>query len=149
MLALLYVSRSTMAPETAAAAVADIIAVSRDRNPARGLTGALLFTGQHFAQVLEGPVAAVDQLMATVAADPRHDDLVVVDRRPIAQRRFGRWSMAYYGPSQFVTRHVTRLLDDRVWPSRARSAGWLNDLMWEFAEGPGADYRELPVSSAA
>lgn len=136
--ALIYVSRSTETPAVANATVEQIVATSRARNPELGLTGALLFTGEYFAQVLEGPAASIDRLMARVTNDPRHDQLIVVAREPISVRRFGEWSMAYSGPSQFVARHVTRLLANPVTPYQSRSVDWLNDLMWEFAEGPGA-----------
>lgn len=120
------------------ATVEQIVATSRANNPGLALTGALLFTGEYFAQVLEGPAASIDRLMARVSKDPRHDQLIVVAREPITARRFGRWSMAYSGPSQFVARHVTQLLANPASPYQNRSVDWLNDLMWEFAEGLGA-----------
>lgn len=138
LLTLVYLSRSTEQPSVANGCVEQIVATARARNPSLGLTGALLFTGEHFAQVLEGPTASIDRLMARIAKDPRHDQLMVVARQPIAERRFGQWSMAYSGPSQFVARHVTRLLTNPAPPEQGRSVNWLNDLMWEFAEGPGA-----------
>lgn len=138
LLSFLYVSRSTLSPRTAAPTVEQIVAGSRARNAALGLTGALLFTGEYFAQVLEGEAASVDALMHRIARDPRHEQIIIVAREPIAIRRFIDWSMAYSGPSQFVARHVTRLLDSHESPMQNRSAEWLNDLLWEFAEGPAA-----------
>lgn len=125
-------------PGAATDDVSAIVAIARARNPDFGLTGALLFTGEHFAQVLEGPAAAIDQLMACVVADQRHDTIKVVARHTIVARQFGDWSMAYSGPSQFVARHVTRLLTDPTASEQTRAAAWLNDLLWQFAEGPGA-----------
>lgn len=136
--ALIYVSRSTEPLAVANASVAQIVANARARNPSLGLTGALLFTSEHFAQVLEGPAASIDCLMANVAQDPRHDQMIVLARERIVARRFGQWSMAYSGPSQFVAMHVTRLLTNPAPPEKGRSLTWLNDLMWEFAEGAGA-----------
>ena len=138
LVSLLYVSRSTGLPGAVKDNVKAIVATARARNPGLGLTGALLFTGEYFAQVLEGTAATVDQMMAIVARDHRHDRVMVVAREPIVGRRFNKWSMAYCGPSQFVARHVTRLLVDPSLPEQGRSAEWLNDLLWEFAEGPGA-----------
>lgn len=130
---LLYVSRSTIAPADAAVTVGAIVAVATARNPALGLTGALLFTGMHFAQVLEGPAASIDTLMESLRADSRHDSLLVVDRSIVPARRFDSWSMAYFGPSQFVSRHVTRLLSDPSLSEQRRGAEWLTELMSEFA----------------
>ena len=137
-LSLLYVGRCTALPKAAAGNVEAIVSTARARNPGLGLTGALLFTGEYFAQVLEGMVASVGQLMARVAQDPRHNMVMVVAREPIVARRFANWSMAYSGPSQFVARHVSRLLVDPILTEQRRSADWLNQLLYEFAEGPGA-----------
>lgn len=134
ILSLLYLSHST----GPLGAIDGIIATSRARNPSLGLTGALLFTGDYFAQVLEGTAESIDTLMAKVRKDRRHEEIIVIAREPIVTRRFGSWSMAYSGPSQFVARHVTRLLNDPAPHERDRSADWLNDLLWEFTEGPGA-----------
>lgn len=137
-LSLLYVSRSTLSEQAAPTAIEDIVATSRIRNSALDVTGAMLFTGEHFAQVLEGPASAVEQVMDKVARDPRHDSIVIVAREQIRVRRFGSWSMAYSGPSQFVSRYVTRLLAEPRPTGKARAAAWLNELLWEFAEGAAA-----------
>jgi len=133
---LLYISRSMIAPSDASDVVAKIVATAHACNPAMGLTGALLFTGTYFAQVLEGESAAIDMLMEKVRHDPRHDQLLVVDRSPLDQRHFSDWSMAYFGPSQFVARHVTRLLNDPSPAETRRGAEWLKELLNEFSSGP-------------
>lgn len=134
----LYVSSSTLRPDVADDAVREIVAVSRANNPVQGLTGALMFTGEYFAQVLEGPAPAVDRLMERIARDTRHGAITVIARQAISARRFSQWSMAYSGRSQFVTRYITRLLPDGLPAGKARSAEWLDQLIWEFAEGVGA-----------
>lgn len=135
---LLYISRSALLPSEAAKGVEQIVATSVTRNLTLGITGALLFTGEHFAQVLEGKGESVDILMADICRDQRHEDVLVVDRHALKQRRFANWSLAYFGPSQFVSRHVTRLLSEPSPRQRRRAAEWLNDLLWEFTSGPGA-----------
>ncbi len=135
---LLYISRSTIPPGEAEAVVTQIVAEAAARNPSSGLTGALLFTGTYFAQVLEGKAAAIDRLMAVVERDPRHDRVLIVDRGPLAARCFTDWSMAYFGPSQFVSRHVTRLLNDPSPDEHRRAAAWLTELLREFASDLGA-----------
>jgi hypothetical protein len=131
---LLYISRSMLAPDEAQAAVQAIVALSIVRNAEAGLTGALICTGRYFAQVLEGDSAAIETLMERLRRDVRQTDMLVVDHEAIAQRHFGDWSMAYIGPSQFVSQHVTRLLSDPPQPQRRRAAKWLIELMREFLE---------------
>jgi len=77
--------------------VARILAASRRNNPSRGITGALLFSQGCFAQVLEGPRAAVEACFERLKGDPRHRGLIQVMSTPLAQRRFGAWTMAYAG----------------------------------------------------
>jgi len=135
---LLYISRSKIPLPDAVAGVHDIVATALSRNPTLGITGALLFTGDHFAQVLEGDGGSIEILMADICRDPRHDKIAIVHQGRLAKRRFADWSLAYMGPSQFVSRHVTRLLNEPSPAQQRRAAGWLNELLWEFAAGPGS-----------
>ena len=130
---LLYVSTSLIEPERAESRVAEIVRHAELRNAEHGLTGALLFTGSHFAQVFEGEEQDVDALLACLCKDSRHSGLMVVDRRPLAERRFADWRMAYSGPSQFVARQVNRVLNDPSPSEMQRAADWLISLFCEFA----------------
>lgn len=129
---LLYVSRSRLAPETAAAEVDAIVAVARRKNSALGITGGLIWTGQAFAQVLEGEAAVVDALMATIAADPRHTDVRIVSQVTVDRRAVPDWSMAYSGRASYVSLPVEGLLDG-VGPHEATHIRRLMDLVREFA----------------
>lgn len=100
--ALLYVSRGRIAGAAAAVAVEEIVRVSRLRNGALGVTGALLFSGGHFAQWLEGSHPAVEALMRSIARDPRHSEIAILETGPAAARRFPDWTLAYAGRSTFV-----------------------------------------------
>ncbi|HEY0817208.1 MAG TPA: BLUF domain-containing protein [Rhizobacter sp.] len=86
-----YVSRSIATPTQ----VEDILARARAQNATRQVTGALLFTGGHFAQVLEGPAPALADTMSAIAADGRHEALKILLDEALPTRRFGAWSMAY------------------------------------------------------
>src|ERR1700692_4200905 len=52
-----------------------IVSTARWRNKDDNLTGALLFTGGGFTQVLEGRREIVERTFARVAADHRHTDV--------------------------------------------------------------------------
>jgi hypothetical protein len=107
---LLYVSESCLAPTEASDEIDRIVAVSIARNGALDVNGALLSTGSYFAQRLEGSAEAVNQLMASIEADRRHRNLRIIANAHIAERKFSRWSMAYNGPSQFIERHIARIV---------------------------------------
>lgn len=112
--ALLYVSKALL-PETGAeAAVADIVVTSRQRNARLQVTGALLYSGAHFAQMLEGARASVEELMASIGRDPRHCEISIVREGPVARARFAHWRLAYAGPSSFVDRTIVQALDEMV-----------------------------------
>jgi hypothetical protein len=72
----------------------DILAVSQRNNGRDNLTGALMIHDGRFLQVLEGAGQDLDRLMTRLAGDPRHDEVVVVERAPITERRFSGWAMA-------------------------------------------------------
>ena len=73
----------------------DLLGLSRAKNAERGVTGILLYRQGTFLQVLEGPRERVEEIYATIAADPRHhavDTVLVEERR---ERRFPEWTMGF------------------------------------------------------
>lgn len=96
---LIYRSRSRLPAGDAltgeaAEALEAILRVSRTNNVASGLTGALVLYGDWFAQVLEGPEAAVRGTYDRIRVDPRHDSLDLRSAEFAPVRLFGRWAMA-------------------------------------------------------
>lgn len=131
---LIYVSESKLKDCDADAVIVRIVAESQKRNAELNLTGALIFTGTHFAQVLEGCQKSIDELMSSLYHDNRHEAVWIVDRSPITTRQFSTWAMAYHGPSQFVSRHVTRLFEPTSETEHRRATNWLVELAQEFSK---------------
>ncbi|MEV7608482.1 BLUF domain-containing protein [Microbacterium sp. NPDC089320] len=73
----------------------ELLAVSRERNSERDITGMLLYRGGEFVQILEGPRSDVEDLMAKIGRDPRHHDVRVLIEEPLHERRFHDWTMGY------------------------------------------------------
>lgn len=73
--------------------IRQIVQTSQRNNRRKDITGCLLYSGKHFAQVLEGDAAALDELVARIAKDSRHSGFVVVIDRDVSVRRFPDWSM--------------------------------------------------------
>ncbi len=86
---------STASHDLADGELAAILDVSRRNNAARGITGALAYHDRIFIQVLEGPEAAVEALLATIAGDPRHTGMTVCGRSRVDRRVFGGWAMGW------------------------------------------------------
>ncbi len=129
LISTLYVSRSLIEPVRATAAVADLVEASIANNLRHDITGALLFTGAHFAQILEGPEVSIAALMTSIEHDERHQRVTVVRRTPIRERKFQDWALVYDGPSLFIARHVARVLASPPGADKQRSARWLTDTM--------------------
>lgn len=73
----------------------DLLRHARGENVRRDVTGVLLYSGGNFIQTLEGPEESVDEVMAKVVEDPRHEGVLVVRREPIDERAFPEWSMGF------------------------------------------------------
>ena len=82
--------------------LAVLLDVSRRNNAARGITGALAYHDHAFIQVLEGPEAPVEALLATIARDDRHTGLMVCERTRVDGRAFGGWSMGWVRASDLA-----------------------------------------------
>jgi hypothetical protein len=132
LISTLYVSRSLIEPTRATATVADLVEESIANNRRRDITGALLFTGAHFAQILEGSEVSVAALMRSIVQDARHDQLRVISHTDVQERKFQDWALAYNGPSLFIARHVARILASPSNAAQQRGARWLTDAMLEL-----------------
>jgi hypothetical protein len=108
---LLFVSKSLIPIEDERREIDRILSVGKIRNANLGITGSLILTHQYFAAVLEGRPSALEELLELIRRDPRHRDLKVVDVFPILRPAHSRLSMAYHGPSAYVSRRVTRLFE--------------------------------------
>ena len=94
MLQLAYISTSRQAVDRAV--LDEILAASRRNNQRCGVTGLLVSGGKRFLQVLEGPDQAVLATYARIQNDPRHFAFVLLATKPIEERAFGEWSMAFH-----------------------------------------------------
>lgn len=104
----------------------DAILYASVRNNQRDdITGALIFSGSIFAQILEGNPEQLDALMDKLETDPRHHGVSVIAREPVAHRRFAGWSMAYRSVSGTLAEELHNQL------------GWdaaVNDLLQNVPE---------------
>jgi hypothetical protein len=94
---LIYSSEAALG--LAAAELEEMLAESRIRNKAHGITGVLLLVEGAFLQILEGEKDDVDSLMVRIGRDPRHHDIKVFYEEEVDERAFASWSMAYLTPS--------------------------------------------------
>jgi len=87
---------SKLGPDAPLSCISDIIKVARSFNAAHGLTGVLVFDGQHFLQYLEGPKQPLWDLLVRIAQDPRHVNFTLQHQGASGSERvFRNWSMGY------------------------------------------------------
>ena len=71
---------------------------SQRRNVQRNITGVLVFGSGVFFQWFEGPPAEVENLIASLHGDPRHYDIVPLDRSVEKRERlYPNWEMERVG----------------------------------------------------
>ena len=75
------------------------------------VTGVLIASPAWFAQILEGPSARLDELMASIRRDPRHTDVEGLMYDVKGTRRFAQWSLGYCGSSAFIDTLIEPLAD--------------------------------------
>ena len=93
MLSVVYVSVAD--PTIGEDDVASIVDIARHNNARSALTGALIYNGNNFLQLLEGPDDAVEACLAAIRNDTRHSGMVEIRRRAIEKRDFAAWTMLY------------------------------------------------------
>jgi hypothetical protein len=71
----------------------DIARASWRNNPARGITGALIYDAGRFVQVLEGPGAVIERIYATIMADARSVAVETLIDTTIDWRTMPEWTM--------------------------------------------------------
>ncbi|QFT76369.1 BLUF domain-containing protein [Erythrobacter sp. THAF29] len=86
----LYIST---APSLSRDEVESILASSARNNPAKDITGLLLYNGRNFLQLIEGDEAELVELMVRITHDPRHTGISILEQRKIDQRSCPDWSM--------------------------------------------------------
>jgi hypothetical protein len=91
---LIYSSHSRIAEGEAKAELGAIFTTARRNNKRLGVTGALVITGDAFAQTLEGDEVVVRELYESICGDSRHDRVTLLDEETVDGRTFGRWAMA-------------------------------------------------------
>jgi hypothetical protein len=92
MIRLKYVSR--MAQGLSEEEINQLSEDAARNNATLDITGVLFTSGGLFVQVLEGPEEDVEELYETIASDPRHRDVLLLDmERNVEERLFPGWSM--------------------------------------------------------
>lgn len=91
---LMYRSHSLLPRDGRRQELGGIFSTARSNNKRLGVTGALLVSEDCFVQSLEGDETVVRALYGRIAADPRHEDVTLLEAGDVQGRVFARWAMA-------------------------------------------------------
>ncbi|MDW8414643.1 MAG: BLUF domain-containing protein [Thermaurantiacus sp.] len=91
--------RSEACGRPSPAALRELVAQARVRNRRLGITGMLLFEDGRFLQVLEGPPESLDAVWSSIARDPRHRRIEVLNRSLLPVRIYAGWDMQFFARS--------------------------------------------------
>jgi hypothetical protein len=87
---------SQLSPLLQPSAVTQIWRSSRQRNERMGLTGAMVFDGERFCELLEGDVDELSGVCRDIEFDTRHVGMRMLYAEPLtAPRRFAEWRSGY------------------------------------------------------
>lgn len=104
----LYISSCTLARDDCDFQVQHIVNVSKRRNADMAITGALIFSGDHFLQRIEGPPDSVAAVKGSILADPRHSQIRTLAEGFVEERAFDGWALAYGARSQYVETAIAK-----------------------------------------
>lgn len=83
----------------------------REKNKRLAITGLLLLIQGKFVQYIEGPEPEIKNVYESIKADPRHNELLLLDSGKIEQRQFEDWSMAYKKVKDSTVKDLTGYRD--------------------------------------
>ncbi|PEQ13801.1 hypothetical protein B2G71_05680 [Novosphingobium sp. PC22D] len=110
MLSLLYTSRPLVDDADRAAFLDDLQAASIARNSALDITGILITTPEHFAELIEGPDSNLGMVMVSILSEPRHRDVRILRKAVVTARLCSTWRMARFEGAGYGGGDVGRLI---------------------------------------
>jgi len=125
LIRLVYRSESLIAHDDVAG-LSSIFKTSIRNNRRDQITGCLALPDGRFVQALEGRRGRLDDLMARIRADARHQNVTVLGEWPIQARLFAGWAMARPDPTPLSDQSFRIVTENG---SGAQVTGVLLDLM--------------------
>lgn len=129
----MFVYCSRAADSVDDAEVDRMVAWSQRRNVERQITGVLVFGSGVFFQWIEGPPAEVQKLITSLHSDPRHHDIVSLDRSMERRERlYPNWEM-----ERVKTDDIRAVLQDALESAEdANNIATLKRILKHLDQGP-------------
>jgi hypothetical protein len=109
-----YISKSEINGDLTAIKqqVESILSSATQNNPELGITGALLYSGGYFCQVIEGEEDNIEELYETIQMDARHSEVTILNYEAVDDRIFTNWAMAFAGIEDELKFDLEGIKDD-------------------------------------
>ena len=91
--------------------IESILTSASNNNVKLGITGALLYSGGYFCQVIEGEEDNLESIFEIIQQDSRHAEITVLNFEKTNERNFYEWSMAFAGIEESMRFDITGLKD--------------------------------------
>lgn len=124
---------STKSPETTFDTVLEILTTAHQENKQHGISGMLIFDGEHFLQCIEGEEDKVKQLLANIEKDPRHHSIFIIGRQISEKRYFPNWTMGYVNQSKPIREIFYRITGDELFDPSALSMEQAETILTELS----------------
>lgn len=99
-------------------------------NLENGVTGGLLFNPTYFAQVLEGDRQVISDTFCRITQNPKHKNIVILESRPISERKFETWHVGFAGKSELAKRLYLKYgVTKRFDPSKMTADSLVNFIL--------------------
>jgi len=136
---IIYLSRATKRPTDDE--LTTLLAQARAANAQQNITGALVYGDGQFMQIIEGDEATLAMLYARLLQDGRHEQVFKFADKPIAQRSFADWSMAFRPASAAEFAELAGYVKPEQLnlsaPGLSATDGMLLQMMKSFVLNPG------------
>lgn len=122
-----------------------LLAESRARNRAEGITGLLVFDQGAFFQWIEGPNLPLQRIWNAIRKDVRHRDIQVLADNAIPVRVFQEWHMQFAHRDCKAARYIDGLIQasDDVMERLHREPQQAPIILAEFSELGGGPFSRM------
>jgi hypothetical protein len=91
-----------------------ILQASQTNNLCHGLTGFLHREQSHFIQFIEGPKTPLNDTLARIGRDPRHNGFEILQYGPLKAKLLPDWQMGFVDPGQVSLVDLLGITEDRL-----------------------------------
>ena len=116
-----------------------ILAVAREKNKTKQLTGMLLCNLHYFLQILEGPKQILSDTYSIIEQDSRHQNVTKISESITESRQFPDWQMGFY----LFPKNKTDVLPEDWTLLSVSDAQWIFSRALNSCEGAGKAFYEL------